>query len=432
MIRFIDLFAGMGGTRVGFEQACKDEGIESKCVFTSEIKPYAKAIYKQNFNNEVVHGDITKIDEDVIPDFDFLLGGFPCQAFSTAGKREGFNDTRGTLFFDIARILKAKRPKAFLLENVEGLVTHDKKNKTDKIGNTLQTILNTLTDLGYQVAWTLLNANNFGVPQNRKRIYITGSLGGLPELDNFPIVNKTLGDVLEKGLPCKRTKFRDKLLSLYTKEELYGKAIKDKRGGPTNIHSWDLELKGTVNKEQKALMSSLLKARRQKKWADEIGIDWMDGMPLTIEQIYSFTPQHPKTLLTELLDDLVDKDYLKFEHPKMLIKTENGGSRRVQDITKPKGYNIVSGKLSFELNKILDPNETINTIVATETDRFGVIDGDGIRTLSDRECLRLFGFPDSYQNCLNQKDLYDLVGNTVVVPVIRSVAKKVIQLHKNG
>ncbi len=113
-VRFIDLFAGIGGTRLGFEQACKAAGHKPKCVFTSEIKPFAIEIYKHNFSEKKVTGDITAVDARDIPDFDFLLAGFPCQAFSAAGSRRGFMDTRGTLFFDIERILKAKKPKGFL------------------------------------------------------------------------------------------------------------------------------------------------------------------------------------------------------------------------------------------------------------------------------------------------------------------------------
>ena len=427
MLKFIDLFAGMGGTRVGFTQACNAYGLKAECVFTSEIKPYAVDLYKHNFNNEEVYGDITQIEAKDIPDFDFLLGGFPCQAFSTAGKRMGFNDTRGTLFFDVARILKEKKPQGFLLENVEGLVTHDRENKTDRTGRTLKVIIATLEELGYHVSWKVLNANDFGVPQNRKRIYITGTLNGTPDLSEFKAFHKTLEHILERGLPCEKTQFREKLLSLYTKEQLYGKAIKDKRGGRDNIHSWDLELKGPVSGVQKQLMGSLLKARRQKKWAQEIGIVWMDGMPLTLEQIFSFFNEVDKAELEDMLEDLVSKDYIKFEHPKELVTLADGSSKRIPDTSKPKGYNIVSGKLSFELNKILDPKGTINTIVATETHKFGVIDNDGIRSLSERECLRLFGFPDSYSNCISQKDLYDLIGNTVVVPVIQAVASRVLE-----
>lgn len=121
-IKFIDLFAGIGGIRLGFEQACKKAKIKSECVFTSEIKPHAIEVLKQN-HNEKIDGDITQIEAKNIPDFDVLLGGFPCQAFSAAGKRLGFEDTRGTLFFDVARILKEKKPLGFVLENVEGLKT---------------------------------------------------------------------------------------------------------------------------------------------------------------------------------------------------------------------------------------------------------------------------------------------------------------------
>jgi DNA (cytosine-5)-methyltransferase 1 len=157
---FIDLFAGIGGTRIAFERA------GGECVFSSEWDKYCQKTYEANFG-EIPAGDITKIEASEIPDFDILVGGFPCQAFSMAGKRGGFNDTRGTLFFDVARIIKAKRPKAFLLENVQGLVTHDG-------GKTLQVILDTLKGLDYNVFYKVLNAADFGVPQRRKRIYIVG------------------------------------------------------------------------------------------------------------------------------------------------------------------------------------------------------------------------------------------------------------------
>lgn len=126
-LKCIDLFAGVGGIRLGFEQAASDYGYKTECVFTSEIDDWACKTYRKNFPQDKhdPQNDVTKVDETVIPDFDILLAGFPCQAFSIAGKRGGFNDTRGTLFFDVARIIKGKRPKAFLLENVKGLTIPD-------------------------------------------------------------------------------------------------------------------------------------------------------------------------------------------------------------------------------------------------------------------------------------------------------------------
>ncbi|MGR5122203.1 DNA (cytosine-5-)-methyltransferase [Vibrio harveyi] len=424
-MKFIDLFAGMGGTRIGFEQACLEKNITAECVFTSEIKPYAKKLYEYNFDDSV-SGDITTIQSSDIPDFDFLLGGFPCQAFSSAGNRHGFNDARGTLFFEIARILRDKQPSGFLLENVEGLVTHPRKIAGKDIGDTLQTILDILAEIGYQVSWKVLDSSDFGIAQKRKRIYIAGHKQKLPNLEEFDVEKAVLGDILESNIPCEDTVFRRRLLELYKPEQLYGKSIKDKRGGPSNIHSWDLELKGPVSAEQKVLMGMLLKQRRKKNWAEEIGIKWMDGMPLTLEQISTFYNHCSKDELQLMLDDLVEKDYIKFEHPKELVVLENGSTKREPDDSKPKGYNIVTGKLSFELNKILNPNCISNTVVATETSKLGVVDKGGIRTLTDRECLRLFGFPDDYDVNITQKHLYDLIGNTVVVPVIKQVALRII------
>ncbi len=161
MFTFIDLFAGIGGTRIAFE---KNGG---KCVFSSEWDPNAQKTYKANFG-ETPHGDIKKINPLDIPNFDVLVGGFPCQPFSSVGKRQGFlHETQGTLFYDIAKIIDTKRPQAFLLENVPGLLTHNK-------GETFQTILDVLDKLDYQVFHQILDASDFGVPQKRKRIYIVG------------------------------------------------------------------------------------------------------------------------------------------------------------------------------------------------------------------------------------------------------------------
>lgn len=189
----IDLFAGIGGIRLGFTNAFKDN---IEFVFSSEIDKYAQQTYSANFG-ETPHGDITKIDEKDIPSHDILLAGFPCQAFSIAGKRLGFEDTRGTLFFEVARIVKYHKPKIVFLENVKGFVNHDN-------GNTFKVVKETLHDLGYKVYAKVLNAKDFGIPQNRERIYIVAFLSDIefefPEsLDiNISIKSKLENDVSEK------------------------------------------------------------------------------------------------------------------------------------------------------------------------------------------------------------------------------------------
>lgn len=420
-IKFIDLFAGIGGIRQGFELACKEKGIPVQCVFTSEIKPAAIKVLKQNHPEENIFGDITKIDAGSIPKFDILLAGFPCQAFSIAGKRLGFEDTRGTLFFEVARILATHKPFGFILENVEGLVTHDRVNKTDSTGRTLQTILATLTDLGYKVSWKVLNAKNFGVAQDRKRIYIVGTLFTKPNLDYFDIKQVNLSSILEQGLPVSNSKFVNLLLSHYTVNQLYGKSIKDKRGGADNIHSWDIDYKGVISADEKALLNAMLTERRKKKWADLYGIHWMDGMPLTIEFIRTF---YDAPNLEEMLEHLVALKYLRKEHPKRLVN-----NRRVQDESLPLGYNIVSGKMSFEVGKILDPESIAPTLVAMDMQHLYVVDGIGIRPLSLREGLRLFGYPDNFAFDVSMDEGYDLLGNTVVVPVIQAVSRKILECY---
>lgn len=413
-VKYIDLFAGLGGIRIGFEQALKEKKLKGVAVFSSEIKKAALKAYKNNFNEDAF-ADITQIDPNDIPDFDYLLAGFPCQAFSQAGKGRGFEDTRGTLFFNVANILKIKKPRGFILENVEGLVIHDK-------GKTLEIIINALHELGYKVSYRVLDGKDFGLAQSRKRIYIVGRMDGEEiNLDNFPIHSAKLTDVLDYDVEPQHTNFTDKLLEHYELEELYGKSIKDKRGGENNIHSWDIELKGEVSPEQKTLLEKLLKQRRNKKWAEIIGIDWMDGMPLTKDMIYSFFPNNN---LQIMLDDLVEKGYLKFEHPKKKV-----GRERVFDGTLPKGYNIVTGKLSFEFSKILDPNGITPTVVATDVSKLAVPINGGLRKLTVSEGLRLFGFPNDYDlSFLKEREAFDLLGNTVCVPVIREISLRLLEV----
>lgn len=192
-MKYFSMFSGIGGFELGIHRAVErasasmevdtkrdlpnaqggvqEGGHRATCIGFSEIDKNAIKVYELHFKGHRNYGDATAIIPEQLPDFDFLCGGFPCQAFSIAGKRLGFDDTRGTLFFEIARILKVKRPGQFLLENVKGLLSHDN-------GNTFKTIITTLVEMGYCVEWEVLNSKNFGVPQNRERVFIHGFRDG--------------------------------------------------------------------------------------------------------------------------------------------------------------------------------------------------------------------------------------------------------------
>ena len=192
-IKFIDLFCGIGGFHYAFEDAVKKLGGQAECVFSSDIDVQSREAYKLNFDIEP-QGDITKINEKDIPSHDILLGGFPCQAFSIIGDRKGFEDTRGTLFFDIVRILKEKQPRGFVLENVKQLKGHNG-------GKTLQVILETLRELNYDVQYKVLNALDFGLPHKRERIFLVGWKKKLNFNWEFEQPKKvTLSNLIEKNV----------------------------------------------------------------------------------------------------------------------------------------------------------------------------------------------------------------------------------------
>ncbi|MBL7045516.1 MAG: DNA cytosine methyltransferase [Parcubacteria group bacterium] len=206
IFKTIDLFAGIGGIRLGFES------VGGENVFSSEWDKYAQVTYQANFG-EIPYGDITKIKPEEIPEFDVLLAGFPCQPFSQAGLKRGFSDTRGTLFFDIAKIVDYHRPRVVFLENVKRLKSHDG-------GNTLKIIKETLESMGYEVHAKVLNAKDFGVPQNRERIYIVAFLGKtnfqFPEVGG---VETDVGDILEENVDGKYT-ISDKLWAGHKRRKL--------------------------------------------------------------------------------------------------------------------------------------------------------------------------------------------------------------------
>lgn len=354
-------------------------------------------------------------------DNSYLAYGFAvhnCQPFSMAGKRLGFEDTRGTLFFEIARILKEKQPKYFLLENVENLVSHDLSKEDKKagktVGRTLETILSVLNDLGYKTTWRVIQASDYGVPQSRRRIYIVGSKEDYISLDNFVESFTSFGEVQEHNLPCIDSDFSQRLFKYIEDNDLdisflYDKAIRDKRGSDNNIHSWDLGLRGDLNQNQKDFMDAFVLERRKKSLAEEKGFIYKEGIGLS------------KSDLKNIYKGLdFEKDFSE------LLKL---GYVKAKDIDNypEKLYDINGGKLSYEFAKILDPNKACLTLVATDVGKFGVIDGKGIRKLTLREGLRLNGYPESYKFDIDYNKGMDLLGNTVVVPIIKMICDRIIE-----
>lgn len=415
MIRFIDLFAGIGGMRLGFQQACDSLGIKSQCVLSSEIDKKAIETYKLNFNDQPT-GDIREIN--MIPEFDFMLAGFPCQPFSYAGKQQGFGDTRGTLFFEIERLLKIYQPQAFILENVRGLTTHDQ-------GRTFKTIINSLENLGYGIHYLLLNSSNFGVPQNRVRIYIIGLLGKKPKItlnsdrgaidshsfkeklyqlslfsDIYSVVK--VKDILEDKISDNyylSKKFEQQLFDAVDGEfeKLHGVRLIDFRGG-NSIHSWDLGIKGKCTRDERDFMTALISHRRHKEFGEH-----QDGKSLTIEQIKTFFDHEN---IENIIYSLIEKKYLK----------EINGK-----------YNPVSGNMSFEVFKFLDPESISITLTSSDANKLGVVQNGKPRRITPRECARLQGFPDSYILHPNDNAAYKQFGNAVTVTVIKAIVENFIK-----
>jgi len=324
-IKFIDLFAGIGGIRLGFENAF---GEDSKTVFVSEWDEFAQKTYLANFNEpKNIYGDITKIDEKDIPSFDICLAGFPCQAFSMAGQRKGFEDNykgicRGTLFMDVARICDYHKPKVIFCENVKGLTIHDK-------GNTFKVIKSTFENLGYNVFSQILNSKDFGVPQNRERIYIV---------------------CFRKDLGISNFEFPEPTDS--------SKCIKD------------IMEKETVSVKYYLSNTYMETLKRHKARHEALG---------------------------------------------------HGFGYEIRSLDSIAGA-IVCGGMGRERNLIIDNRLTDFTPV---THIKGEVNREGIRKMTPREWARLQGFPDSYKLVLADTHLYKQFGNSVTVPVIEEIAKKI-------
>lgn len=381
-MKFLDLFAGIGGFRLGMESAGHE------CVGFCEIDKYARASYKaiHNTEGEIELHDITRAtDESIrgIGSVDIICGGFPCQAFSIAGNRRGFEDTRGTLFFEIARFASILRPKYLFLENVRGLLNHDG-------GATFETIIRTLDELGYDVEWQVLNSKNFGVPQNRERVFIIGHLRGGSGRKIFPLS----GD--GASITCEQPKIN--------KVGNIRKKGKSQSGDVVSIDSLAPTLCSTTTQKDplKVLIENEIKqfGILQPNYNQSGVVYDTDGISPTI-RAYQGGGLEPKIRVKEATSQGYAEaqigDSVNLSHP-------NSKTRR--------------GRVGKKI---------ANTLLTGESQ--GVIEPDfRIRKLTPRECWRLQGFPDwafdKAQEVNSNSQLYKQAGNSVTVNVIAAIAKE--------
>ena len=412
-INYIDLCSGIGGFRVAIEDFQNESSnINFNCVLSADIKQDAIDTYNLNFNEHNEKCDIYSLEVEKVKPFDLLCAGFPCQPFSTAGQRKGFSDDRGGMIFKIMELCKYHKPKYILLENVYNLLTIDG-------GKCIQTIIQLFEEMNYNVYYKKLNSKDFGCPQSRERVYIICTLNKCLDFDKLFTLSskKVLRDVIDYNDKTSNidANFVQKLIKLAKNREIQGCKISDKRGGDNNIHSWELEYNGHITNDEINLMNSIMLERRKKHWATKKNITWMDGMPLTYEDIQTFFKHDA---LREMLNNLVSKKYLRFEKCKDLI---NG--KRVYKEDSESGYNICKGKLSFPISKILDPNDISPTLTATDSNKLAVIiDNQVVRTLNTLELIRICGFPDHYK-IPEHVNSYDLFGNMATPPVIKELLK---------
>ena len=380
-MRCFSLFSGIGG----FDLAMRNLGHET--VGACEIDRYARSVYAKNFPGVPIWEDATKINPKELPDFEILCAGFPCQSFSIAGKRRGFDDTRGSLFFEIARVAKEKQPPILLLENVKGLLSHDK-------GKTFHTIINTLDEVGYDVSWQIINSKYF-VPQNRERIFIIGHLRGERIRKVFP-----LGDYdKQTDRKIKRIGGYSQCSAIYDSDGLF----------PTLsacTHGYAIGNIAVVNDHG---------TLKEREISNNLDANYWKGMDNHAQ----------RTMIVADRSRSYAGKGRKLESPKDI-------SNSLTSVTKD---NYVATFVYFSntnanmKQRTQDRKETWT--LGTGTD-FGLNDGTRIRRLTPKECERLQGFPDDYTRYgenneeISDTQRYKMCGNAVTVPVIQYVLENIL------
>ncbi|MCC2383534.1 DNA (cytosine-5-)-methyltransferase [Bacillus cereus] len=448
--KYVSLFSGVGG----FEQALNRLG--GKCVMSSEIDKFANQAYEVLYGHKTV-GDVTKVAAGDVPNHDVLVGGFPCQAFSVAGKRLGFDDTRGTLFFEVARIAKEKRPKLLLLENVKGLISHDK-------GKTLDTIVKTLNDIGYTVDFNVMNSKYFGVPQNRERIFIVGVLNGETEpwkIEGNNVVAKgkkrisayegvktfnfdwpsqdtvttRLRDILEGEVDERYYLSKDKTAKLIAQLE-ETKVERRVNTEPHMIGHVDLKGHDAIKRVYSAegvspTLTTMGGGHREPKIAEPQVIAKGEDLSLCLISRYTAGPRIDKKMNTHILEEV--RPVLT---PDRIEKRQNDGVA-IREATK-QGYAIaeVGDSINVQFPNSKTRRGRVGKGVAqtleTSCNQATLTPSYRIRKLTPKECFRLQGFPDSEFDKLvgagiSNSQLYKMAGNAVTVNVIEAIGSRLLK-----
>lgn len=418
-IKYLDMFSGIGGFRSGLEKVGSFE-----CVGYCEIDEYARRAYEAMYNTkgEMYFEDATKINPDDLPDIDLITGGFPCQSFSIAGRRNGFNDTRGTLFFEIARIAAVKRPALLFLENVPGLLSHDE-------GRTFAAILNALDEIGYDVSWTQLNSANFGVPQSRNRVFITGFLRGKCRGEVFAFSETNPKTIVRRvpGSEGNRVYSADGLSITLTAGGGGG-------GGKTGLYLIPIPVKSkTKSGYQFAFPNDSIDVSylTMNSRRGRVGSEIAHTLTTNSTQAFYFIDMNPNAKLTQLARCITARQDSGISHR----HGEHSGVMVIlKELTADELVSI--GDTFHNYWTFENPNkETVTAmIIVDENGNFFV---GYIRRLTPRECFRLQGFTDEQFNKvkaigMSDSRLYKMAGNAVSVPVITAIGEQLKRIFYGG
>jgi DNA (cytosine-5)-methyltransferase 1 len=466
------MFSGIGGFELGLLMSEKNV----KLVGYSEIDKYAIEVFEKRFKGINNYGNATIIDETKLPNFDLFVGGFPCQAFSVAGKQRGFDDTRGTLFFDVARILAHKKPKHFILENVRGLLSHDS-------GRTFQTIIRVLTDIGYLVQWEVCNSKNYGVPQNRERVYIVGHLRGNSRPEVFPI-GKINEEDNRNNQPKEITKDMSMAYRVYDASGLsttlraVGGGVGAKTGlyqvgnlqviakkrtyqTPKEINDFLRDNKGKYTLRQIAELIDLPKTQVEHYFrSDHSRAIPSPEMWMKLKSLLNFNDTYDKQV-TDIYEKEVEFESTRrvyssegisntlntaktglyqvgvLKNHNKLRETENSTCidsnywKGLDNHAQRTGVKVRACLTPDRLNKrqngrrFKDNEEPMFTL--TGQDKHGVMIDSSIRRLTPMECERLQGFPDGWTEGISDTQRYKCLGNAVTTNVVCEIARRLLK-----